>query len=68
MNLEEFNPVAGLATLWTRDQLTPENLDWLRELPQGPIRVEELPAFSSSTARRSTKMNTWSAPAMPSSR
>ena len=45
MNLEEFNPVAGLATLWTRDQLTPENLDWLRELPQGPIRVEELPGI-----------------------
>jgi len=43
MDLGEFNPAAGLATLWTRTQLTPENLDWLRSLPQGPIRVKELP-------------------------
>jgi predicted phosphodiesterase len=43
MDLEEFNPVAGLATLWTRDQLTAENLDWLRALPQGPVRLEEVP-------------------------
>src|ERR1700679_3452968 len=42
MNLEDFNPVAGLATLWTRDQLTPANLDWLRGLPQGPIHLDEL--------------------------
>src|ERR1700684_3146142 len=26
MNLEEFTPAAGLATLWTREQLTPKNL------------------------------------------
>ena len=26
MNVEEFNPAAGLATLWTREQLTPINL------------------------------------------
>jgi diadenosine tetraphosphatase ApaH/serine/threonine PP2A family protein phosphatase len=45
MNLEDFNPVAGLATLWTRDQLTPENLEWLRSLPQGPIRLDELPGL-----------------------
>jgi predicted phosphodiesterase len=43
MDLEDFNPTAGLATLWTRDQLTPENLEWLRTLPQGPVRIEELP-------------------------
>ncbi len=42
MNLEHFNPMAGLAALWTRERLTPDNLDWLRELPQGPIRVPEL--------------------------
>ena len=45
MNLEDFNPVAGLATLWTREQLTPKNLDWLRALPQGPIHVDELPGL-----------------------
>ena len=45
MDLEDFNPVAGLATLWTRDQLTHANLDWLRSLPQGPVHVEELPGI-----------------------
>ena len=35
MNLEDFNPAAGLATLWTRDQLTSKHLAWLRALPQG---------------------------------
>ncbi|HOJ33119.1 MAG TPA: metallophosphoesterase family protein [Candidatus Hydrogenedentes bacterium] len=28
-----FNPVALSAALWTRDHLTPENQQWLRELP-----------------------------------
>jgi diadenosine tetraphosphatase ApaH/serine/threonine PP2A family protein phosphatase len=45
MDLEDFNPIAGIATLWTRDQLTPENLEWLRALPQGPIRIDELPGL-----------------------
>jgi len=43
MDLKDFNPVAGLATLWTREQLTPENLAWLRDLPQGPILMDGLP-------------------------
>jgi diadenosine tetraphosphatase ApaH/serine/threonine PP2A family protein phosphatase len=43
MDLRDFNPIAGLAALWTREQLTPENLEWLRALPQGPIQVPELP-------------------------
>lgn len=45
MDLGEFNAAAGLATLWTRDQLTPENLEWVRSLPQGPIRLTELPGL-----------------------
>jgi len=32
-----FNPTARTAANWTRSQLTPENLEWLREVPQGPI-------------------------------
>jgi diadenosine tetraphosphatase ApaH/serine/threonine PP2A family protein phosphatase len=44
MDLAEFNAAAGLATLWTRDHLTPENLEWLRSLPHGPVQIEELPA------------------------
>jgi predicted phosphodiesterase len=39
---ESFNPVAGLAALWNRAQLTADNLEWLRELPKGPIVVPEL--------------------------
>ncbi len=31
-----FNPVARAAALWTREELSPANLEWLRELPQGP--------------------------------
>ena len=43
MDLKDFNPIAGLAALWTRDQLRPENLEWLRSLPQGPIQISDLP-------------------------
>ncbi len=43
MDLEDFNPIAGIATLWTRDQLTAENLAWLRNLPQGPVMLPEFP-------------------------
>jgi diadenosine tetraphosphatase ApaH/serine/threonine PP2A family protein phosphatase len=43
IDLNEFNPLAGMAALWTRNQLTSENLEWLRQLPQGPIQIPELP-------------------------
>lgn len=43
MDLKDFNPIAGLAALWTRDQLTPQNLEWLRSLPQGPVQIPGLP-------------------------
>jgi predicted phosphodiesterase len=42
MDLKDFNPIAGLAALWTREQLTPENLKWLRALPQGPVQISGL--------------------------
>jgi diadenosine tetraphosphatase ApaH/serine/threonine PP2A family protein phosphatase len=41
-DLKDFNPVAGIAALWTREQLPPENLEWLRALPQGPSKIEGL--------------------------
>ncbi len=41
-NVESFNPIAGLAALWNRDQLASENLNWLRALPQGPVLLSEL--------------------------
>jgi len=42
MDLRDFNPVAALAAEWTRNQLTPDNLEWLRSLPQGPVQISEL--------------------------
>lgn len=41
ISLDDFNPVAGLAAIWTRDQLTPDNLDFLRGLPAGPVAPVE---------------------------
>jgi predicted phosphodiesterase len=43
IDLDDFNPLAAAAAIWTRDQLTPENLDWLRSLPQGPLQMPEFP-------------------------
>jgi len=43
IDIKDFNPVAALASSWTRDQLTSENLEWLRSLPQGPVQIEGLP-------------------------
>jgi len=43
MSLDDFNPMAAAAAIWTRDQLTPENLEWLRALPHGPISLPDFP-------------------------
>jgi len=43
MDLREFNPIAGLAAIWTREHISPENLEWLRALPAGPLEIEKLP-------------------------
>lgn len=37
---EEFNAAARQAALWTRGQLRAENLTYLRQLPPGPIRLD----------------------------
>lgn len=39
-DLEWFNPVARVASLWTMAQLTSANLDYLRSLPPGPLNVD----------------------------
>jgi predicted phosphodiesterase len=36
----DFNLLARVATAWTRQQLTAENLSFLRSLPQGPLLQE----------------------------
>src|SRR5881275_494738 len=43
MDLEDFNPMAAAAALWTRNELIHENLEWLRQLPHGPVSVPEFP-------------------------
>jgi len=40
--IETFNPIAGLAALWTKQTLTPENLTFLKEMPQGPVNMNGL--------------------------
>jgi predicted phosphodiesterase len=37
MDIEDFNHEARRAVLWTRDQLSPENLAWLSDLPSTPV-------------------------------
>ncbi|MDE3089026.1 MAG: metallophosphoesterase family protein [Chloroflexota bacterium] len=34
LDLEEFNTDARRAAIWTREQLTPANLEWLKDLPE----------------------------------
>jgi len=36
-----FNPITRAAAHWTHDELTPDNLNWLKGLPQGPLQPEE---------------------------
>jgi predicted phosphodiesterase len=36
----DFNPLARLATEWTRKELTPEHLGFLRSLPAGPVQLD----------------------------
>ena len=43
MDLDDFNPMAAAAAIWTRDELTSANLEWLRALPHGPVPLPEYP-------------------------
>jgi len=38
---EDFNPMAKSAAHWTRDSLTPQALQYLRDLPAGPQLVDD---------------------------
>jgi len=40
-SLEGFNSVAAAAIVWTRENLTDENMDFLRLLKKGPLKVHE---------------------------
>jgi len=39
MSVEDFNPIAAIAALWTMQALAPENLQWLKLMPRGPLSV-----------------------------
>jgi len=39
-DLEDFNPVARAAVEWTRGRLRPENVQYLRSLPAGPVETD----------------------------
>ncbi|MGB2606683.1 MAG: metallophosphoesterase family protein, partial [Candidatus Sulfotelmatobacter sp.] len=41
--LDDFNPMAAAAAMWTRDHLTAEHHEWLHALPQGPLELEGFP-------------------------
>jgi len=43
MDLEDFNPMAAAAALWTRNELSQANLEWLKALPHGPVSLPEFP-------------------------
>src|SRR5712692_4529581 len=40
MNIDDFNPLAQQATRWTYEQLTPDHLHFLRNLPAGPVILD----------------------------
>jgi predicted phosphodiesterase len=39
-DIEDFNPIARAAALWSRQQLRPENREFLEQLPTGPKTVD----------------------------
>jgi diadenosine tetraphosphatase ApaH/serine/threonine PP2A family protein phosphatase len=38
----QFNHVARLAAIWTGTQLTPDNMEYIRNLPMGPVQIDAL--------------------------
>ncbi|HYO79951.1 MAG TPA: metallophosphoesterase family protein [Bryobacteraceae bacterium] len=41
LDLEWFNSVAQVSAEWTAAVLSPENLSWIRHLPEGPLELED---------------------------
>jgi predicted phosphodiesterase len=44
-DLSEFNLVAAMSARWTQMTLRPEHQNWLRSLPEGPLRPEGIPGI-----------------------
>lgn len=43
MELDDFNPMAAAAAIWTNNELREENFEWLRALPHGPVQLPDFP-------------------------
>ncbi len=41
-DVNDFNPIAGYAAMWTRNELTAENRRWVAQLPIGPVSQPEI--------------------------
>ncbi|HEY0263679.1 MAG TPA: metallophosphoesterase family protein [Granulicella sp.] len=41
-----FNPVARAAAMWTHDEMTDANREWLAAVPKGPLHPEGLPEIA----------------------
>lgn len=42
MDVRGFNYIAAAAVVWTHHELTPDNLQWLKGMPQGPLPLSPL--------------------------
>ncbi|HEV3041910.1 MAG TPA: metallophosphoesterase family protein [Candidatus Angelobacter sp.] len=51
ISLEGFNSNAGMAALWTHNHLSDENLEFLRQLPKGPLHGTEHVTLVHGSAR-----------------
>jgi len=41
-----FNPIARAAAMWTRDEMTEANREWLASVPAGPLHPPSLPTVT----------------------
>jgi predicted phosphodiesterase len=49
-SLEDYRPAARDSALWTREELTPENTEYLYRLPRGPLRFDDFDLSHGSPA------------------
>lgn len=42
-DLSDFNLIAAMSARWTQSVLNDEHIEWLHDLPQGPLQPEDLP-------------------------
>jgi predicted phosphodiesterase len=52
-----FNPVARAAAMWTREEMTKENRDWLAAVPQGPLDLEKEISITGVTLAHGSPLN-----------